>query len=178
MMFRQAALSLLVILASCTVPEDNPTPSAKAFDPTPETLSRIDRNFIDGVNSHGLSEALVLVTVTDRNTGLTKTGCVYTGGLFGAIQRENGIVYGERFWQRVQEKALAKPLRQFAFSNPDALAAVGFRGFDTPDSEACALVRGGWQVRQPDVGKRYTNKPGYRSAHIEGPSWWSVLISD
>jgi hypothetical protein len=169
MMLRQTALSLFLILAGCTASNDDPNLPAKVVSPTQGTLSRLDRNYTDGVTTHGLDEALVLITVTDRNSGLTKTGCVYTGGLFGAIEREAGVAFGERNWQAMREKALAKPLRRFVFGSPDALAAVGFRGLDTPDSEACALVRDGWQVRQPDVGQRYTNKPGYRSAHIAGP---------
>jgi len=168
-MFKQTVLSLLLIVVGCTAPKDNPTPPAKDTSPEQETPSQVDRNYIEGVSHIGLDESLVLVTVTDRNSGLTKTGCVFDNALIGAIHREYGLGYDERSMQIAVAKALAKPLRHLAFGSPNALANVGFRHLDTQDSEACALVRDGWLVLQPDVGPLYTNKPGYRSTHITGP---------
>lgn len=157
-MFKRLALILLIAVSACSPPKENAAPPGKAAGEYSDSLPQVDSNFIDAVSFQSLEARFVLITVTDRNSGLTKTGCTSSNGLLGAIHREYGLGYDDQSMRVAVEKALAKPLRQFSFSKADALANVDFSHLDTEDRDVCGLVRQGVQVWRSDTGQIRTNK--------------------
>ncbi len=157
-MFKRLAFALLIAVSGCSPPKEHAASPAKAVGEQPDSLSQVDRNFINAVSFQSLEARFVLVTVTDRNLGLTKAGCTSSNGLLGAIHREYGLGYDDQSMRVAAEKAMAKPLRHFAFGKADALANIDFSHLDTEDREVCGLVRQGLRVWHADTGQIMTNK--------------------
>jgi hypothetical protein len=104
-----------------------------------------DTQFRQAIETLSTSPYFVMITVVDKRSNDTSTGCVPSWALLGAIEREDGL----GTVQAAQAKALAHPDHVFSFANPAALEQVRF-DHDPKYALACDFIRRGYPAFMQD----------------------------
>lgn len=155
--------ALLLLAAPGCSPADQPEEPDHGRTKPGLAEDRARQIFAEAVSDNSTNTWFIELAVTDRRSGVTRSGCTTANGLLGAIHRERGLGYDEQSLRAALDIALTMPGRRFAFANPDALANIGFAELETQYPEECALIRSGWTAMRGDAGYQlFTDKPGYR----------------
>ncbi len=107
--------------------------------------------YLSAIADDSTNTSFVLITVIDASTKQTKTGCVGSNFLIGAISREYRFPWDASGQSRATVIA-STPSHRFTFRSRAALANVGFARFERQNPEECALIRHGCAAVRGDAG--------------------------